>query len=84
MLNLPFKFLEKTRYLTGKKAFDQSTFLLKSYGKGHDDVILFLSSAMPCMVKAGKAIGGLHSKKYVPSTRCTSSFRGNKKTFYQG
>ncbi|KAE9529999.1 hypothetical protein AGLY_011461 [Aphis glycines] len=54
--------LEKTNNSTNAKLFDNSMSLLWPEGIKHDNVLLFLSDAVPYMVKAGKNIKAFYSK----------------------
>lgn len=54
--------LEKANNSTIAKMFDKSMFTLWPLSIIHDNVLLFLSSAAPYMVKAGKVIQNLYSK----------------------
>jgi len=54
--------LEKVKFSTIVKLFDNSIFILWPNGIQHNNVLLFLSDAAPYMKKAGTAIKALYSK----------------------
>jgi len=54
--------LEKANHSTVAKMFNNSLSLLWPGDIQYDDVLLFVSDAAPCMVKAGKSIQSFYSK----------------------
>ena len=60
-INVKYK-LDKANYSTISKAFDQSMFLLWPEGIHHDDVLLFVTDAVPYMIKSDNSLKALYSK----------------------
>jgi len=54
--------LEKANHSTISKLFDRSIFILWLESVLHDNVLLFVSDAVPYVVKAGKTLQVLYSK----------------------
>ena len=59
---LTAEILESINHSTICRLFDKSMFLLRPDGILHDDVLLFVTDAVPSMVKAGRSIMSFYPK----------------------